>query len=188
MKKPRFSPVCSPAEAVAITKRLKYVWDLVDDLLSSDRVGKIWAVYGVAGDVPPSVDALDTKEQLFELIGRLRAKHNREPDSRYYLHIFFGQRWLIQKGRTWKLWDTHSLEAIEDGDITEFLDSSGTLDDRPDLDSLMVDKCDKQAPSEEDEKPTAHADPALPEQLHGATVSVRPLLGDEDISSEQEGE
>lgn len=151
---PRRSPTydCTPEEARAIASRLKYVFDLVDDVMRGDKVREIWAVHGVAGGEAPRAVKLESREELYDLINQLRVKHNAEPDNDYYVHIFHGSRWQIQKGRTWKLWDGNRLDPIEsDNAQLEFLDLSGGLGDQPDLDQVLPPRDDEPEPVVEEE-------------------------------------
>ena len=129
----------TPTQTVDILRRLKHVFTLADDLISSDLRGRIWVCYGVIGGQPPVMEPLESKAQLCELIAELRAKHNAEPENAYFLHIVYGQRWSIQKGRVWKLWDGRTLTPIEGGDVEEFLDASGGMGERPNLDDVVCD-------------------------------------------------
>ena len=127
----------NPKEALAIVRRLKQVFSLTDMVLSGDLRGRIWGVHGVAGGQCPTVQEFDTIDDLCKLIVSLRAKHNAEPDNEYFLYIFYGQRWSIQKGRKWQLWDGSTFIPVEGGNVSPYLDMSGGLGDRPDLDSVL---------------------------------------------------
>lgn len=136
--RPAESTGLTTKQALATVRKLHQVFELVETTLGADGVvGRIWAVYGVIGVGPPVVKPFDTKDELFALISELRARHNTEPDNQYFLHIFYGQRWSIQKGRVWKLWDTRTFEPIDATDVLEYLDYSGSLGDRPDLDNVV---------------------------------------------------
>lgn len=151
-------PDVKPSEAIAIARRLKYVFDLVDDILNGDQVGRIWVVHGVVGEKAPAVVPLDTKEELCELISTLRAEQNAKPQSELYFHMFFGQRWSVQKGRNWKLWDGRTLEPIQGGDVEPFLDMSGSLREQPDPDAMYQRPdaaAEQPAPPVEIEEPSA---------------------------------
>lgn len=113
---------------------------MVASLLTSDAVGQIWVVYGTLGGQLPRVQSVDTKETLYVIINDLRAKHNTEPDSQYFIHIFYGQRWQIQKGRVWQLWDGNTLEPISAGIAMPYLDLTGLLGDHVDPDKLVATK------------------------------------------------
>lgn len=168
-------PAVSTADAEAIAFRLKHVFDRVVEVLTSDEGGRIWVVYGVAGGGPPHTEAIATRDDLFELIGRLRARHNSEPQNCYYLHIFFGQRWQIQKGRVWKLWDGRTLESIATGQPEEILDDSGTLGESAvDLDLVL--------PEDEETGPEPASEEADEESTEPRNVQTDPpLLGGDSM-------
>jgi len=94
--------------------------------LSSDVRGRIWIVHGTIGDAG-TVQTCETRKELFDFIEKLRAQQNADLANEYYLHIFYGQRWQIQKGRVWKLWDGQAFEAIGDDDVADYLDGSGSM-------------------------------------------------------------
>jgi len=146
---------------------MKHVFDLAYQLLSGDQVGQIWVVYGVAGGQPPTVVTLETKDDLCDLISELRAKHNsRAHDGDYYIHIFFGQRWQIQKGREWQLYDGASLTPIVGGRVAELLDATGGLGDNVDMDDIVA-------------TPTTPAEPEPVDEPPAAVSPAAPMLGEE---------
>jgi hypothetical protein len=107
------------------------------------------------------------------LINELRALDN-AGDDRYFLHIFNGQRWSLQKGRVWKVCDGRTLHTVTGSPDEEFLDDSGTLSDVPDLDLVLADKVVPPRPAE------AAAEVATP-SVPAEVVRV-PALGEEDAA------
>jgi len=136
------------AESLAIIGRLRRVFNIVHSVLSGDRVGRLWAVYGQIGGQPPTVESVESREDLHSLISALRVASEPPDAAPYYIHIFFGQRWQIKKGRTWQLWDGEAFEAIDAVVDAEDLDASGILASGVDLDSLLP-RAAPQAPENE---------------------------------------
>ncbi len=132
----------TPDQTVDILRRLRHVFALADDLISSDLRGRIWVVHGVVGGQAPVVESFESKADLCKLITEIRTRHNAEPENEYFLHMFYGQRWAVQKGRMWKLWDGRTLMPVEGGDVADFLDISGRMGERPDLDDVVSDPPD----------------------------------------------
>lgn len=128
----------APVITIKTIQRLKGAFALAETLLTSEFRGRIWVIYGVVGGQAPTVASLESVAELCELIVDLRARHNSEPENEYFLHMFYGQRWSIQKGRVWKLWDGRMLMPIEGGSIEPFLDDSGGLGERKDPDTVVT--------------------------------------------------
>lgn len=180
-------PEVKPSEAIAIARRLKHVFDLVDDILHGDQVGRIWVVHGVEGGAAPVVESLETKDELCELISTFRARQNAKPELKLYLHMFFGQRWAVQKGRHWKLWDGCTLIPVEGGDVTPFLDKSGTLFESPDPDKMLPEKAKEEkaegaAPDPPGNKDEPEEPPGLQTQLPVVGEEQAPPGQDPDVS------
>lgn len=127
-------------EAIAILRRLIQAFKLADTVLHSPTRGRIWIVQGVIGGGPPAVNAFDSIDPVIEHIARLRATQNADPSIAYWMHIFFGQRWLLQKGRVWQLWDGKNYTAITSENLETFVDESGSMLERRDPDSVLVDR------------------------------------------------
>jgi hypothetical protein len=173
-------PAVKPGEAIAIARRLKHVFDLVDDILHGDQVGRIWAVHGVVGGSAPVVESLETKDELCELISTLRAKQNAKPHEELYIHMFFGQQWSVQKGRNWKLWDGSTLIPVTGGDVTPFLDRSGSLREEKDPDELLPRQPDAE---EQPAPPTAVDDAPAPDE---DVEPELPVMGEESAPPGQD--
>jgi len=173
----------TPNEAVAIARRLKHVFDLVNDLLDGDQVGRIWAVYGTVGGAAPTVESLDTKADLCELISTLRAQQNSERHAQLYIHMFFGQRWAVQKGRQWKLWDGRVLESIEGGEVEPFLDATGLLRDGTDPDTLLTENAEPDGDADVPQQPAEAEEPAPELQVETPVIGedAPPAGGDPEI-------
>jgi len=169
----------TPAATMAIVGRLKHVFTLIDDMLKSDFRGRIWAVWGVVGGAAPTVSEFESVDELCKLIADIRAKHNAERDNTYFLHMFCGQRYQIQKGRTWQLFDGRQLTPIEGGEIEPYLDQTGLMDDRPNLDDVVIGRPDDAydtGPPEEDAEPE---DTLAPPAEDAEVEVVPPIVGEE---------
>jgi hypothetical protein len=154
----------SPDEALGIMRRLRQAFQLADSVLTGEQRGRIWMVVGIEGDPPPAVKSFDTPEELGAEIADLRMRQNDDPENRYYVHIFYGTRWSIQKGRTWKIWDGKSLIPVEGGDLDPYLDDTGSLLERPDLDDMVPTPANAGSGQNEDPASDVESDPTDDEE------------------------
>lgn len=132
-------------EALAILRRLNYALTLADQTISSELRGQIWTVCGTTGGSTPVVRYFELISELCAYINGLRAEQLALPEQRLYLHIFYGQRWQIQKGRIWQLWDGKSFTPITGGDPAPYLDGTGELAEPQDFDAVLPNNPEVQA-------------------------------------------
>jgi hypothetical protein len=135
----------SQAEALEILQRLSQAFQLVDVTLNSEVRGQIWAIYGHAQGEAPTIKSFESIEELGTFINELRTQQNASRELKYYLHILYGQRWKLQKGRVWKIWDGKQLIPLESGDIGEQIDDTGSLLEAVDLDQVLADRAPVEA-------------------------------------------
>jgi len=115
---------------LAILSRLRSAFQLVENTLTGDFVGSIYILYGrTQSDEVPTIRKFEHEEAAAAYVNECRAAQTEDPNHTHYIHIFYGQRWLIQKGDQWKLWTGKKTIPIAGGDILPFVDSSGTLTD-----------------------------------------------------------
>jgi hypothetical protein len=128
-------------EALEIIRRLGQAFRFVDEVVSTEGVNhQIWVIYGHAGQQsPPTIQRYSDMEALSALIIDLRARQNATADVHYWMHVFYGQRWPIQKGRVWQIWDGKQYVPIEGSTLPPVLDESGSLFERVDLDRVLAD-------------------------------------------------
>jgi len=115
---------------LAILRRMSQAFKLVENTITGDFVGTIYIVYGKTNcDELPVTRKFDDESEAAAFVNECRAAQAGDPDHKHFIQIFYGQRWLIQKGQHWHLWTGKKAIPIEGGDILPFVDSSGTLTD-----------------------------------------------------------
>lgn len=129
----------SQEETLDILRRLSQAFKMVDEVLHSEVRGQIWVVHGQVG-AAPTITTFDDVDALCSFITEMRMRQNATTDVQYYMHVFYGQRWKIQKGRVWQLWDGSKLTPIEGGTLAPAIDDSGSLFERVDMDSLLPER------------------------------------------------
>jgi hypothetical protein len=126
-------------ELLDVVRRLGQALSFVDHIITEDKsANQIWVVSGTVGGGLPNLTPCASVDELTELVRELRTRQMSHPEERLWLHIFSGQRWKIQKGKTWQLWDGNTLIPI-DSKLEPVADDSGSLFDRVDLDRVLAD-------------------------------------------------
>ena len=161
-------------EALGILRRLTQSFQLVDSVLANKDCGTIWVVFGADDCRLPQLDHFDTVQELCTFIMEQRAKQIAHPEVRLWMHIFYGTRWTIQKGKVWQLFDGKQLMPISGSEFVPMMDDSGSLLERTDLDLVL-----------------AAGAPLLMEQPVGAEqsiVHIAPEDDDDEYDEAPEGE
>lgn len=124
-------------ETIAVLHRIVQALTLAESTLTATLPGSIWLVSSLIGNVP-SVTRFDTIAELGASLANLRTlQEQAEVGQVYFAHIFFGQRWYIRRGRTWKI-VTGVEEYAIDGTVDAAVDQSGLLaTPRVDLDAVV---------------------------------------------------
>ena len=125
-------------EALDIIRRLAQAFQFVDTVIAGEHAKhQIWVIHGQENVGVPTIQSFSDIADVCKLIAELRAKQNVTATVRYYMHIIHGQRWKIQKGRIWQIWDGTQMIPIEGGDLEPVVDETGSLFERVDLDQVL---------------------------------------------------
>lgn len=140
----------SHEEALDIVRRLGSAFKFVDEVLTTEKnEHQITAIWGFNGSGLPTLANFASAAELCQFISDMRCRQSQQPDVRYYLHIFYGKRWHIQKGKRWKLLCGDDAVPIDGGATDPVVDDSGSLFERADLDQILPTNTELQPAQEE---------------------------------------
>lgn len=138
-----------PPELLAEDRARKLRRDILNRLAESigfavsiiDQKGsKTFFVVNVPDDDIPTITTCNNVAELSKHILDKRIELQRlqatDPTRKFYMYVFRGERWLIQKGRVWTLVNDRQVLSLE-GDITPQVDDSGSLSEKKILEQAV---------------------------------------------------
>jgi hypothetical protein len=122
-------------ENIGVIDRLAGALALARTALSQEESGHtIFAVYGIVGELPQK-QMFNNRDALCAFVNEQRAAQNADGHNRF-LHMFCGQLWSLQKGRDWFIWDNEKFIPVAGGDVSKFIDGTGNMCERRNLDDV----------------------------------------------------
>jgi len=112
---------------MAILTRLIDTLQFAKQVVHRDSQQSIFTVF-VPDDGPPDLNEHASLAALGDYLLAVRTQQDSDPEGDYYLYIFSGNRWRLQKGPTWKLFDGEHVHELQyTAPETIFADDDGSL-------------------------------------------------------------